>query len=162
MSTLSLTNTGSPISAIELSFELWEKSIKVLEDWLKTKPIKRKGSNPKTVRTYLTMMGFAPKVAMGLGKDIANGINTTESEWYPLVLRRYKDLFVELKLFQNNANAHAVLGCGEITDLKTHQLWLIEQFHHKRIFGKASLHQCNQVRVTSTQYPLSGASQLRF
>ena len=88
------------IPSIELSFELWENSIKVLEDWMKTKPIKRKGSIPKIVRTYLMMMGVAPKVAMGLGKDIANGINATESEWYPLILRRYKDLCVELKLFK--------------------------------------------------------------
>ena len=75
------------IPSIELSFELWENSIKVLEDWMKTKPVKRKGSIPKIARTYLMMMCLAPKVTMGIGKDIANGTNATEYKWYPLVLR---------------------------------------------------------------------------
>ena len=65
------------------------------------------------------MMGLAPKVAMGLGKDIANGTNSTESERYPLVLRRHKDLCVELELFKIMPMHMLVLGVEKSLISKT-------------------------------------------
>lgn len=88
------------IPSVELSFELWENSIKALVDWLKTTPPKRKTSIPKIARTYLKLIGLSPPVAKGLGQDIADGTNASESKWYPLILKRYKELCIELKLFK--------------------------------------------------------------
>ena len=87
------------IPSVELSFELWEKSIK-LKDWLKTTPTKRKTYTPKIARTYLKLIGLAPPVANGLSQDIVNGTNASESKWYLLILKRYTDLCIELKLFK--------------------------------------------------------------
>ena len=74
------------VPSVELSFELWEKSIKELEDWVKNNRVREnsihKNSIPKIARTYLRMIGLAPAVAKGLAEVIAREGNASESEWY--------------------------------------------------------------------------------
>ena len=109
----------------------------------------------------MMMMSLAPKVAMGLGKAISNGANATESEWYPLVLRQHEDLCVELKLFKM-MSMHMLLFCLKKSLISKTPTLVDRTIHHKMNCRIASLHQYNQGRVTSTQHPLSDASQWCF
>ena len=90
------------IPSVEISFEMLENSIVILQEWtrecIKKKTITKR-SIPGIVKEYLKLLGLQPPISEGLGKDIVEGMDAKESRAYPLILKRYKEVGVEMKKF---------------------------------------------------------------
>jgi len=110
------------IPSVEITFEMLENSIDTLQDWNK-QSIPERGiyqrSLPGICLTYLKLLGLPPKIAEPLSKDIANGVEARESGSYPLILKSYKDVDVEMNLFRTMPMHMIFLGIEKSMISKT-------------------------------------------
>ena len=65
------------------------------------------------------MLGLPPPISEGLGKDIVDGIDAKESNAYPMILKRYKEVGVEMKKFQTMPMHLLFLGLDKLLMSKT-------------------------------------------
>lgn len=118
-----LNETFLNTPSVEISFKLMENSTKILQEWIHHCQMKsnfNKRSLPGIATTYLRMLGLPPPVVQGLVQDICNGKDAESSESYPLILRRYKEVDIEMKKFQTMPMHMLFLGIEKSLISKTH------------------------------------------
>ena len=90
---------------IQLSFEMIRNSIKHLHQVV-SDDIKKNLSLPerrliiKYSHKYLQLTGFSTSLVKGLVEDIMSGIDPVESQHFPLILKHYNELGLEMHHFQ--------------------------------------------------------------
>ena len=80
-----------------------ENSINILEDWINQRLADHKvpkRSLPPIAKFYLDLLGFSPMLRDGLVNDICEGTPAKLSSSYPLILKQYKEVGIEMKKFQ--------------------------------------------------------------
>ena len=80
-----------------------ENSIEILQEWIRA-CIKKKTITKRSilgvVKEYLKLLGLPPSISERPRKDIVDGIDAKEPNAYPMILKRYKEVGVEMKKFQ--------------------------------------------------------------
>ena len=80
-----------------------ESSNEILRKWTRECFNKKNIPNRSisaVVKEYLKLLVLPPPISERLGKDVVGGIDTKKSRAYPLILKRYKEVGVEMKKCQ--------------------------------------------------------------
>jgi hypothetical protein len=85
---------------VEISFKMMECSIKSLFSFIQSKRHHITNSSLlKTGKTYLQMVGLSTSTVSGLVEDMLQDIEPEHSTNYPLILKKYKELGIEMNKF---------------------------------------------------------------
>ena len=107
------------LTPIELSFDMIKNSIECLHQFVskemkKNPSLYEKHLVAKYSHKYLQLTGFSTSLVKGLVDDIMSGMKPTTSEHYPLILKHYNKLGIELKHFQTMPIHLCFLGIEKI------------------------------------------------
>ena len=87
------------LHSVKLSFPLVENAINSLQIWYVSSTLVSKTKKIVLSKKYLQMIGFSPKSGVDLIRDFELGILPIESESYPMILKEYKKVDIQLKKF---------------------------------------------------------------
>jgi hypothetical protein len=95
---INLDNPTKGLHSVKLSFPLLQNSIKSLETWYFGSNELKKTKDLISSK-YLQMIGFSTKLGEGLIQDFDLGIPALDSDSYPMILKEYENVEINLKQF---------------------------------------------------------------